>query len=201
MKKIVNIIYDTNTPSINAKNSLFLGDEFEVNAIEINIADIDAKAKLISELDGALIVLTSPETFSLYRSKIYQMISLNNKLTSFSMFDSIDKINIPKWTFINQNVRLSGGVKIGLMTYIGSNTTIAANTAIGNFCWIGDNVTIGSNVSIGNHVTIHDNTLIGSSTKIEKFNEIRHSVKANTDYSDKRIETDFFDAVAYYHNV
>ena len=201
MKKLVNIIHDSTLLSINAKNSLFLDDDFDVKTIEINISEIDAHAHLISNLEGALIVLISPETFSLYRSKIYQMISLNTKLTSFSMFESAQKINIPKWTFINQNVKIAGGVKIGLMTYIGINTTIAANAIIGNFCWIGDNVSIGSAASIGNNVTIHDNLIVGSSSRIEKFNEIRYSIPANSSYIDKRIETDFFDAIAFYHNV
>jgi hypothetical protein len=201
MKKIINVLVDTGNLSQNALVELSLETEFDINVLTLDLFDLDSNHELLQDLEGLLLVLLSPMTFSLYRGKLYQELVSNKKIQAFEFLRDSMHGRIAKWAYCGENTKTSLSSKIGLMTYVGSNSIIGSNSSIGNFCWIGNNVTIASGVVIGNNVTIHDGVVIGSSAKLGKFNEIRNSIQPSTNLSSKVIETDFYGTTAHIHGL
>jgi bifunctional N-acetylglucosamine-1-phosphate-uridyltransferase/glucosamine-1-phosphate-acetyltransferase GlmU-like protein len=201
MKKIINVLVDESNLSQNALVGISLENEFDINVITLNLYDLDSNHDLLQDLDGLLLVLLSPMTFSLYRGKLYQELVSNKKIESFELLRDTMHGRIAKWSYCGENTKTSFSSKVGLMTYVGVNSIISSNSSVGNFCWIGNNVTISPGVVIGNNVTIHDGVVIGSSAKIGKFNEVRNSIEPNSNLSSKAIETDFYGSTAYIHGL
>jgi hypothetical protein len=199
MKSIINILVDGSTWSKNALAGFSVDSDQQVIVHELNALDLDGNSGKISELVGAVIVFLGPETFSLYRGKLYQMLSQNKNIHPFEDINSSAEIKIPRWSYVGEYSKVANSTKIGLMTYVGCNSTIAPNSTIGSFVWIGNNVSIGPGVTIGNNVTLHDGMTVGAGAVIDKFNELRNPVLPNANYSKKRVETDFFGGTAYMH--
>jgi hypothetical protein len=196
MNDSVSILVDKSALSQNALLGINLDTLKSPNIVELSLDRLDDQLTILSGLQGQVINLLSPETFSLYRGKLYQLLAGNANITPMP-----SRNELPRWTFISENVNLSTSSKIGLSTYIGPNTSISANVKIGNFCWLGEGVVIGSGTVIANNVTIHDGVHVGPGVKINKFNEIRKNVEANKDLIAGSIETDFFDSVAYFNGI
>lgn len=200
MTKFVNILVDKSRLSQNALLGVVLPAGFESAIVELPLDKLDDAASLISDLKGEVLNLLSPETFSLYRGKLYQMLSTNHDVMPFNSSLIGQDLHVARWSFIGENASISSSAKVGLSTYMGPNVVIGANSKIGNFCWLGEGVVIAPGAVIGNNVTIHDGTRIGTGSRIEKFNEIRRDVSPNKNFTVKSIETDFYDSTAYIHN-
>ena len=197
MKKIVNVLVDDSSDSQNALMGLCLAADLELIPTKLNINDLDQNAEVLAALRGELINLLSPQTFSLYRGKLYQLLSVNKNIEPFINQNISNASWVARWSLIGDGARVSASAKVGLMTYIGPNVVIAPNAKIGNFCWIGEGSAIGSATVIGNNVTIGDGVVIGPSTNVGKFNEIRSNIASNEEYSPGLIElSDFYHAVA-----
>jgi hypothetical protein len=197
MKKIVNVLVDDSAHSQNALMGLCLSADLELIPIKLNINDLDLNATALSALRGEVINLLSPQTFSLYRGKLYQLLSINKDIEPFTNQNISNASSVARWSFIGDGARVSVSAKVGLMTYIGPNAVIAPNAKIGNFCWIGEGSVVGSAAVIGNNVSIGDGVIIGPSTKIGKFNEIRSNIASNEEYGPGFIELpDFYNATA-----
>lgn len=201
MSEIVTILVDEGDASKNAQLALQISSGHVENKIILTLEKLDEYADLIGDLKGPVLVLNSPDTFSTYRGKLYQMLSQNKNIYPSEVMSISAGIKIPRWSYISEYSKVASSAKLGLMTYVGCNTTISPNASIGSFVWIGNNVNIGPGVIIGNNVTLHDGLVIGAGAVIDKFNELRHSVRANSHISDKRIETEFFGSTAYLHGV
>lgn len=200
MTPIVNILCDDSACSKNALAGFIGVGDAPTKAHEICIFELDGEIDLIQSLQGIALVLLSPETFSLYRGKLYQMLALNKNIEPYNNF-SKSGLKVPRWSYIGEFSRVAANVKVGLMTYIGCNSTISPGANIGSFVWIGNNVTIGPGAMIGNNVTLHDGVTVGAGASIEKFNEIRRNVAPNVRYKSGAIETDFFGATAHIHGI
>ncbi len=196
MNDLVNILVDKSDLSQNALLGINLDTLNSPNIIEVALDKLDEQLAVLAGLRGQVINLLSPETFSMYRGKLYQILAGNTYITPMS-----SPYNVPRWTFVSDNVNFSISSKVGLSTYIGPNVIIGANVKIGNFCWIGEGVVIGSGAVIANNVTIHDGVHIGPGVKINKFNEIRKNIEANKNLAAGRIETDFFESVAQFNGI
>lgn len=202
MKKIVNVLIDDSSESQNALMGLCLSDDLELISTTLNINDLDQNAEILAGLQGGVINLLSPQTFSLYRGKLYQMLSLNKNIEPFTNQNISNPSSVARWSFIGDGARVSANAKVGLMTYIGPNAVIAPNAKIGNFCWIGEGSVVGSAAVIGNNVSIGDGVIIGPSTKIGKFNEIRSHIASNEEYGSGLIELpDFYNAAARFNGL
>jgi predicted acyltransferase (DUF342 family) len=197
---MINILTDKSRLSQNASLGVALPSGIESCVIELPLDRLDDASSLISNLKGEVLNLLSPETFSLYRAKLYQMLSANKNVIPFDGFLSGQEVAIARWSFIGENAKISADAKVGLSTYIGPNVVIGANSKIGNFCWLGEGVVIAPGAVIGNNVTIHDGVRISTASRVDKFNEIRRDVVANKNLSIKSIETDFYGSTAYIHN-
>lgn len=198
MDKVINILVDDSTLSQNALIGIGLAQFESLNILELSHNKLDDQVSILAGLKGSVINLLSPETFSLYRGKLYQLLASNKNISPFAFSGSASG-SIARWSFLGENVTISESAKVGLSTYVGPNSVIGANASVGSFCWIGEGVVIAPGAIIGNNVTIHDGVHVGTGAKISKFNEIRHNISPNENLVSKRIETDFFDAVAYIH--
>jgi UDP-3-O-[3-hydroxymyristoyl] glucosamine N-acyltransferase len=201
MNESVAVLVDQSNWSRNALSSVVLPMGCELREISLRIDQLDMQAEVIANLEGSVINLLSPETFSLYRSKLYQMLGANSKVSPFENSTHMAGSRIARWSYLTPSVRLSSKVDIGLTTYIGPNTVIGPNSKIGNFCWIDEGVTIGAGVEIKSHVTIHPGVHIGSRATITKFNEIRKNVPSNIAITEHSIELDFYGGTAYIHGI
>jgi tetrahydrodipicolinate N-succinyltransferase len=202
MKKTINVLVDDSSESQNALMGLCLSDDLELIPIKLNINDLDLNAEVLAALQGEVINLLSPQTFSLYRGKLYQLLSINKNIEPFTNQNISNASSLARWSFIGDGARVSVSAKVGLMTYIGPNAVIAPNAKIGNFCWIGEGSVIGSAVVIGNNVTIGDGLIIGPSTKVGKFNEIKSNIASNEEYSPGLIELpDFYNVAARFNGL
>jgi len=201
MNKLVNILVDKSRLSQNALLGVSLPADVQSSIVELEIDRLDNQFNLIANLNGLVLNLVSPETFSLYRGKLYQILSSNKNILPFDNYSSGQDVRVARWSFIGENSNISSSAKVGLSTYIGPNVVIGANSKIGNFCWLGEGVVIAPGAVIGNNVTIHDGVRIGTGSQIEKFNEIRQDLLANTNLTIKSIQTDFYGSTAYIHNV
>ena len=196
MSNIVNVLVDKTILSKNALLGLSLPQGYLPNIVELSYENLEGDVHILAELKGQVINLISPETFSLYRGKLYQLLATNKNISPFEpLANSVG--SVARWTFLGENITLSNSSKVGLSSYIGPNVVIGANSNIGNFCWIGEGVVIAPGVTLGNNVTVHDGVHIGTGAKITKFNEIRRNIAPNEILIDKRIETDFFNSTAY----
>lgn len=196
MNNIVNVLVDKSALSKNALLSLALPSSYSLNVIELSQENLEKDLHTLAQLNGELINLISPETFSLYRGKLYQLLAVNSNISPFNALGN-GAGSVARWSFLGENVTLSKTSKIGLSTYVGPNVVVGANASIGSFCWIGEGVIIAPGVVIGNNVTIHDGVHVGTAAVLSKFNEIRRNIAANENLIGKRIDTDFFDCTAY----
>ncbi len=202
MKKIVNVLVDDSSESQNALMGLCLSDDFELIPTKLNINDLDLNAEVLAALEGGVINLLSPQTFSLYRGKLYQLLSLNKNIEPFTNQNISNASSVARWSFIGDGAIVSVSAKVGLMTYIGPNAVIAPNAKIGNFCWIGEGSVVGSAAVIGNNVTIGDGVIIGPSTRVGKFNEIKSNIASNEECGPGLIELpDFYNAAARFNGL
>lgn len=202
MKKIVNVLVDDSSESQNALMGLCLSDDLELIPTRLNINDLDLNSEVLAALEGVVINLLSPQTFSLYRGKLYQLLSLNKNIGPFTNQNTCNALSVARWSFIGDGARVSVSAKIGLMTYIGPNAVIAPNAKIGNFCWIGEGSVVGSAAVIGNNVTIGDGVIIGPSTRIGKFNEIRANIASNEECGPGLVELpDFYNVAARFNGL
>ena len=196
MNNIVNVLVDQSTLSKNALLGLSLPSSYSSNIVELSQENLEKDLHILAELKGEIINLISPETFSLYRGKLYQLLTANSNISPFNSIED-SAVSVARWSFLGENVTLSKTSKIGLSTYVGPNVVVGAHASIGSFCWIGEGVVIAPGVTIGNNVTIHDGVHVGTAAVVSKFNEIRHNIAANEKLIDKRIDTDFFGSTAY----
>jgi tetrahydrodipicolinate N-succinyltransferase len=202
MKKIINVLIDDSSESQNALMGLSLASDLDFIPTKLNINDLEQNMEVLAALHGQVINLLSPQTFSLYRGKLYQLLSINKNIESFTNQNISNASSVARWSFIGDGARVSVSAKVGLMTYIGPNAVVAPNAKIGNFCWIGEGSVIGSAAVIGNNVSIGDGVIIGPSTKIGKFNEIRSNIASNEEYGPGLIELpDFYNATARLNGV
>jgi acetyltransferase-like isoleucine patch superfamily enzyme len=202
MNEFVAVLVDQSNWSRNALSSVVLPTGCQPREINLRIDELDKQAEVIANLQGPVINLLSPETFSLYRSKLYQILGLNNKAYPYeNRRIQMQGARIARWSYVAEGVRFSSNVGVGLATYIGPNTVIGPNSKIGNFCWIDEGVTIGAGVEIKSHVTIHSRVIVGSGALITKFNEIRNDVSQNRLLTEHSIELNFYGGTAYIHGI
>jgi UDP-3-O-[3-hydroxymyristoyl] glucosamine N-acyltransferase len=195
-------LVDDSSESQNALMGMCLSDDLDLIPAKLNINDLDLNADVLAALQGEVINLLSPQTFSLYRGKLYQLLSINKNIEPFINENISNALSVARWSFIGDGARVSVSAKVGLMTYIGPNAVIAPNAKIGNFCWIGEGSVIGSAAVIGNNVTIGDGLIIGPSTKVGKFNEIRSNIASNEECVPGLIELpDFYNTAARFNGL
>jgi hypothetical protein len=201
MREPVYILVDDSPWSQNAQRGLVLPAEYEAQPVCLDHHQLEANANQVATLRGYAINLLSPQTFSLYRGKLYQLLSHNRELKPFLNPPRNYEVKLHRWAWVSEAVEMGAGSSLGLSSFVGTHARIGPHTTIGNFSWIGEGAVIGAGVEIGNHVTIHAGVQIGSGSQIGRFNEIRRHKPCNTLLNGKTVELDFYGATAHFYGV